>query len=72
MLNRHIEELKAGRAVVAIETDSGKVDRVAEVASTNGVRFIVHFGALAVTWLKNDSRIHQHVVVSQLLEAPAG
>ena len=52
VLHRHIEELKAGHIVIGIEVSSDRVDQAVSIASANGARFIVHFGVLAVTWLK--------------------
>ena len=51
ILNRHLEELKAGHMIVLIETPSEKVEEAANIASKNGVRRLVHFGMATVTWL---------------------
>lgn len=51
VLNRHIEELKAGHTVIIIETPSEKVEEATQIASKHGARRLVYFGALAVTWL---------------------
>ena len=51
ILRRHLEELQAGHAVIAIETPSERVDEVVSIASTNGARRLVHFGFLTVNWL---------------------
>ena len=51
VINRHIEELKAGHVIVAIT--AAPQERVADavrVASQNGARRLVHFGPLTVTW----------------------
>jgi hypothetical protein len=52
VLQRHIEELKAGHGVVAFEAESNQIEKAVDIASNNGARFIVHFGLLAITWLK--------------------
>lgn len=51
VLRRHLEELRAGHAVIAIETSSEQVNDVVRVASANGARRLVHFGILTVSWL---------------------
>lgn len=51
VLNRHIEELRAGNTIIAIEVDSERAEEAARIAEENGVRRLVHFGELAVTWL---------------------
>jgi hypothetical protein len=51
VLARHIEEIKAGHIVVAIKTPSDRVEEATEIASTNGARRLVYFGAMTVTWL---------------------
>jgi hypothetical protein len=51
VLKRHIDELKAGHIVVAIKAPSDRVNEATEIASQNGARRLVHFGALTVTWL---------------------
>lgn len=50
VLARHIEELKAGHLIVAIESPADRVDEVVSVASQNGARRLVHFGPWRVTW----------------------
>lgn len=52
VLQRHIEELKAGHGVVAFEAESNQIEKAVDIASSNGAHYIVHFGILAVTWLK--------------------
>jgi len=52
VLERHILELKAGHFIIAIPTDSNQAADAAQIASEQGARFLVHFGALTVTWLK--------------------
>ncbi|MBS0208921.1 MAG: hypothetical protein JSS27_08215 [Planctomycetes bacterium] len=51
VLRRHLEELRAGHAIIAVEAPSDRVNDVVRVASANGARLLVHFGFLAVTWL---------------------
>ncbi len=51
ILRRHLEELQAGHAVIAIETPSERVDEVVSIASANGARRLVHFEFLTVNWL---------------------
>ena len=51
VLARHIEELKAGHMIILVETPSGRVDELVEIATQNGARRLVHFGRLAVSWL---------------------
>ena len=51
VLNRHIEELKAGHFIVSIEAASDRRDEAVSIAGQNGARRLVHFGHLAVTWL---------------------
>ena len=51
VLNRHLQELKAGHAIIAIETPSEQVDEVVSIASANGARRLVHFGHFTVKWL---------------------
>ena len=51
VLARHLEELKAGHIVIAIETPSDRVDEATEIAAQNGIRRLVHFGPMAITWL---------------------
>ena len=51
VLRRHIEELKAGHVVVAIETASNRLDDAVRIATENGARGLVHFGHVAVTLL---------------------
>jgi len=50
VLNRHIEELKAGHIVIGIETPSDRVDEAISVAEQHGARRLVHFGLLTITW----------------------
>jgi hypothetical protein len=51
VLARHLEELKAGNMVIAIETPSERVDEATEIAAQNGIRRLIHFGSMAITWL---------------------
>jgi hypothetical protein len=51
VLTRHIEELKAGHAVVAVEVPSERVEDATRISSENGARRLVYFGPLTVTWL---------------------
>jgi hypothetical protein len=50
VLNRHIEELKAGHIIVGIETPANRVDEAVSVATQHGARRLVHFGLLTITW----------------------
>lgn len=52
VLQRHIEELKEGRFIIAVRTPADRVDEAVSVASAHGARRLVHFGMLTVTWLK--------------------
>jgi hypothetical protein len=51
VLSRHIEEVKAGHIVAAIKVSADQVEEATRIASENGARRLVHFGALTVTWL---------------------
>jgi hypothetical protein len=51
VLARHIEELKAGHIIVAIEAPSDRVDEATRIASENGARRLVYFGPMTITWL---------------------
>ena len=51
VLARHIEELKAGHIIVAIEAPSDRVDEATRIASENGARRFVYFGPMTITWL---------------------
>jgi hypothetical protein len=51
VLARHIEELKAGHMIVAIEVPSDRVDEATRIASEHGGRRLVYFGPMTVTWL---------------------
>lgn len=51
VLAHHIEELKAGRLIVAIEVPPDRVDEATRIASEHGARRLVYFGRLTVTWL---------------------
>ncbi len=51
VLRRHLEELQAGHAVIAIETPSERVKEVVSIATAHGARRLVHFGFLTVNWL---------------------
>ena len=50
VLNRHIDELKAGHFIVSVQAPSERVDEVISVASQNGARRLVHFSPWRVTW----------------------
>lgn len=51
VLARHIEELKAGHVIIAIETSSDRVDEATRIASEHGARRLVYFGPMTITWL---------------------
>jgi hypothetical protein len=51
VLARHIEELKAGNKIVAMEIPSDRVDEATRIASEHGARRLVYFGRMTVTWL---------------------
>lgn len=51
VLNRHIEELKAGHAIIAIETPPDRREEVVQLATQHGARRLVHFSLATVTWL---------------------
>jgi hypothetical protein len=51
VLARHIEELKAGHKIVAIEVPSDRVEEATRIASEHGARRLVYFGRMTVTWL---------------------
>jgi hypothetical protein len=50
VLNRHIEELKAGHIIVGIEAPTDRVDEAVGVATQHGARRLVHFGLMTITW----------------------
>lgn len=50
VLNRHIEELKAGHVIVGIETPADRVDEAVRIAEQHGARRLVHFGRMTITW----------------------
>jgi hypothetical protein len=50
VLNRHIEELKAGHIIVGIEAPSDRVDEAVSIATQHGARRLVHFGLMTITW----------------------
>jgi hypothetical protein len=50
VLKRHIEELKAGNIIVGIDTPTDRVDEAVSVATEHGVRRLVHFGLMTITW----------------------
>lgn len=52
VLLRHIDELRAGHFIIAIETPSNRAKEAADLAAKHGARFLVHFGFATVTWLK--------------------
>jgi hypothetical protein len=51
ILARHIEELKAGNIIVAIETPSDRIDEATAIATEQGARRLVYFGPMTITWL---------------------
>ena len=51
VLARHIEELRAGHMIVAIEVPSDRVDEATRISSEHGGRRLVYFGPMTVTWL---------------------
>lgn len=51
VLDRHLEELRVGHAIIVIEAPADRIDEVVNVASANGARRLVHFGLLTVSWL---------------------
>jgi hypothetical protein len=52
VLARHIEELKAGHMIVAIEVPSERVEEATQIASENGARRLVYFGRMTVRLTK--------------------
>jgi hypothetical protein len=52
VLQRHIQELKAGHFILSVPTPPDRALEAAAVASEHGARLLVHFGALTTTWLK--------------------
>jgi hypothetical protein len=52
VLARHIQELKEGHFIIAVETPASRAEEASNVASEYGARRLVHFGLLTVTWLK--------------------
>jgi len=51
VLERHIQELKEGRYIIAVQTAADKAQEAAQIATQHGARRLVHFGLLTVTWL---------------------
>jgi hypothetical protein len=51
VLQRHIEELKAGHIVALIKVPEDRIDEAAKIATQNGARRLVYFGFMTVTWL---------------------
>lgn len=51
VLARHLEEIKAGNIVVAIKTPAERVEEATQIATQNGARRLIHFGAMSITWL---------------------
>lgn len=51
VLQRHIEELKAGHIVILVKTPADRIEEAAKIATRNGVWRIVYFGFTTVTWL---------------------
>ena len=52
VLQRHIDELKAGHFIFAVQVASDDAVQASQIASIQGARFLVHFGLATVTWLK--------------------
>lgn len=52
ILRRHLDELRKGHGVFAVQTASDQAAKVAEIAARHGARFVVHFGFAVVTWLQ--------------------
>jgi hypothetical protein len=52
VLQRHIEELRDGHFILAVDAPSDRAMEAANVASEHGARRLVHFELLTVTWLK--------------------
>ena len=50
VLNRHIEELKAGHIIIGIGAPSDRVNEAVGVATQHGARRLVHFGLMTITW----------------------
>ncbi len=51
VLQRHIQELKAGHIVALIKIPADRIDEIAKIATQNGARRLVYFGFTVVTWL---------------------
>ncbi|HEX7449457.1 MAG TPA: hypothetical protein VF306_18010, partial [Pirellulales bacterium] len=51
VLQRHIEELKAGHIIAVIKVPDDRIDEIAEIATQHGARRLVYFGFTTVTWL---------------------
>ena len=51
VLVRHIDELKAGHKIVAIQAPPDRVEEATRIASEHGARRLVYFGRMAITWL---------------------
>lgn len=51
VLARHIEELKAGNHIIAIDVSSDELEEATAVATANGARGLIHFGTATTTWL---------------------
>lgn len=51
VLTRHIEELKAGHHIVAIDVTSDQLDEAQTIATRNGARGLIHYGSLMTTQL---------------------
>jgi hypothetical protein len=52
VLQRHLQELKDGNYILAVESPSERAEDAANIASEHGARRLVHFGYLTVSWLK--------------------
>lgn len=48
---RHIEELKAGHFIIAVEVARDRVDEATRIGSEHGARRLVYMGPMTVTWL---------------------
>jgi hypothetical protein len=51
VLARHIQELKAGHIIIAIEVPSDRVEEATRIASEHDARRLVYFGRMTITWL---------------------
>jgi trans-aconitate methyltransferase len=51
VLARHIEELRAGHAIIAVKVPPDRVEEATQIASQQGARRLVYFGLMTITWL---------------------